>query len=31
VGVSLAFFLIFELWFRLPLPKGPLETALGMN
>lgn len=31
VGVSLAFFLIFELWFRLPLPKGPLEAALGMN
>ena len=31
VGVSLTFFLIFELWFRLPLPKGPLEAALGLN
>lgn len=31
VGVSLAFFLIFETWFRLPLPKGPLEAALGLN
>jgi len=31
VGVSAAFFLIFEIWFRVPLPKGPLETALGLN
>ena len=31
VGVSLAFFLIFETWFRLPLPKGPLEALLGLN
>lgn len=31
VGVSLAFFLIFETWFKLPLPKGPLEAALGLN
>ena len=31
VGVSLAFFLIFEIWFRLPLPKGPLEALLGLN
>jgi putative tricarboxylic transport membrane protein len=29
VGVPLSFFLIFELWFLLPLPKGPLEDALG--
>jgi len=31
VGVSVAFFLIFETWFRLPLPKGPLEAMLGLN
>jgi hypothetical protein len=31
LGVSVAFFLIFETWFRLPLPKGPLEAALGLN
>ena len=31
VGVSVAFFLIFEIWFAVPLPKGPLEAALGLN
>jgi putative tricarboxylic transport membrane protein len=31
VGVSVAFFLTFEIWFRVPLPKGPLETALGLG
>lgn len=31
VGVSVAFFLIFETWFQVPLPKGPLEAALGLN
>lgn len=31
VGNSVAFFLIFELWFKVPLPKGPLEAALGLN
>jgi len=31
VGVSIAFFLIFEIWFQVPLPKGPLEAALGLN
>jgi putative tricarboxylic transport membrane protein len=29
VGVSLAFFLVFEVWFKVPLPKGPLEALLG--
>jgi hypothetical protein len=24
------FFLIFEVWFKVPLPKGPLEAALGL-
>jgi len=31
VGVSVAFFLIFETWFGVPLPKGPLEAALGLG
>ncbi len=31
IGVSVAFFLIFETWFAVPLPKGPLEAALGLN
>jgi putative tricarboxylic transport membrane protein len=31
LGVSVAFFLIFEVWFAVPLPKGPLEAALGLN
>jgi len=31
VGVSVAFFLTFEIWFRVPLPKGPLEAALGLG
>ena len=29
VAVPLAFFLVFERWFLVPLPKGPLERALG--
>jgi len=31
VGVSLAFFMLFEVWFIVPLPKGPLEALLGLN
>jgi putative tricarboxylic transport membrane protein len=31
VGVSVAFFLIFEKWFQVPLPKGPLEAAFGLS
>ncbi len=31
VGVSVVSFLLFEVWFRVPLPKGPLETLLGLN
>jgi len=30
-GVSVAFFLMFEIWFHVPLPKGPLEAMLGLN
>lgn len=29
-GVAIAFFLVFERWFLVPLPKGPLEAALGL-
>jgi hypothetical protein len=31
VGTMVVFFLMFEIWFKVPLPKGPLETALGFN
>jgi hypothetical protein len=31
VGVSVVFFLIFETWFQVPLPKGPVEAALRLN
>jgi len=31
VGTMFVFFLMFEIWFKVPLPKGPLETALGFN
>jgi putative tricarboxylic transport membrane protein len=29
VGVPVALFLLFEVWFLVPLPKGPLEHLLG--
>ena len=31
IGNSVVFFLIFEIWFKVPLPKGPLESLLGLN
>jgi putative tricarboxylic transport membrane protein len=31
VGVSVVFFLLFEVWFKLPLPKGPLESWLRLD
>jgi putative tricarboxylic transport membrane protein len=30
VGVPLTFFVVFERWFLVPLPKGPLERLLGL-
>jgi hypothetical protein len=34
IGIPVAvmgfFFVVFELWFKLPLPKGPLENLLGL-
>ncbi|SON56917.1 Tripartite tricarboxylate transporter TctB family protein [Hartmannibacter diazotrophicus] len=29
IGVPLFMFVLFEVWFLVPLPKGPLEAALG--
>ncbi|HUQ27772.1 MAG TPA: tripartite tricarboxylate transporter TctB family protein [Usitatibacter sp.] len=29
VATVVAFFLMFEVWFKVPLPKGPLEAAFG--
>jgi len=29
VGVSVSAFVMFEIWFKIPLPKGPLENLLG--
>lgn len=31
IGNSVVFFLIFERWFLVPLPKGPLENLLGIG
>jgi hypothetical protein len=25
------FFVVFEIWFKVPLPKGPVESFLGLN
>jgi hypothetical protein len=29
LGTMVVFFLMFEVWFKVPLPKGPLEAAFG--
>ncbi|MCW5593804.1 MAG: tripartite tricarboxylate transporter TctB family protein [Burkholderiales bacterium] len=31
LGVVVFFFLMFEIWFKVPLPKGPIEAALGFH
>jgi hypothetical protein len=31
VGAAVVFFLIFEIWFKVPLPKGPLESWLHLD
>jgi hypothetical protein len=31
VGTAVALYLVFELWFKVPLPKGPLENLLGLG
>ena len=29
LGISVSAFLMFEIWFKIPLPKGPLEQLIG--
>ena len=31
IGVVTVFFLMFEVWFKVPLPKGPIEALLGFR
>ena len=31
VGTAVLLYLVFEIWFQVPLPKGPLERALGLG
>ena len=31
IGNSVVFFLIFEFWFKVPLPKGVVERLLGLD
>jgi putative tricarboxylic transport membrane protein len=31
IATSVVFFIIFEKWFQVPLPKGPLENLLGLG
>jgi len=31
VGTAVALFLVFERWFLVPLPKGPIEALLGVS
>ena len=31
IGVMVVFFLMFEVWFKVPLPKGPIETLIGFG
>ena len=31
LGTTVAFFVLFDLWFKVPLVKGPLEALLGLN
>ena len=31
IGIAVVFFFIFERWFLVPLPKGPVEAFLGLD
>jgi hypothetical protein len=31
LGTVVVFYLIFEMWFKVPLPKGPVESLLGID
>ncbi len=30
IGVPAVFYFVFEKWFLIPLPKGPVEALLGL-
>ena len=30
LSVNVVTFLLFEIWFKVPLPKGPIESLLGL-
>jgi hypothetical protein len=31
IGTMVVFFVMFEIWFKVPLPKGPIEALLGFQ
>ena len=31
IGTAVVFYVVFERWFQVPLPKGPVESLLGLN
>ena len=31
VVTVVVFYVVFEIWFKVPLPKGPVESLLGLN
>jgi hypothetical protein len=31
IATVAVFYLVFEIWFKVPLPKGPVESWLGLN
>jgi putative tricarboxylic transport membrane protein len=31
LGVIVVFYFVFEIWFQVPLPKGPVENVLGLG
>ena len=31
IGVMFVFFMMFEVWFKVPLPKGPIEALFGFQ
>ena len=31
IGTVVVFYVVFEMWFKVPLPKGPVETLLRLN
>ena len=31
LGTAVVLYLVFEKWFKVPLPKGPLESLLGLG